>query len=54
MNNLPVTVDEITKMTGDEFSDFAYSISQGRGKGRMKSQDNAERVNLTKWGTVAL
>ena len=54
MNNLPVTIDEITKLSGDVFSDLAYGISQGRGKNRMKQHDNAERVNNTKWSTIAL
>ena len=54
MNNLPVTIDEITKLSGDNFSDLAYSISQGRGKNRMKQHENAERINSTKWGTMAL
>lgn len=54
MNNLPVTIDEITKLSGDHFSDLAYSISQGRGKNRMKQHENAERSNSTKWGTMAL
>jgi len=54
MNNLPVTIDEITKLSGEHFSDLAYGISQGRGKNRMKSQDNAERINTTKWATIAL
>ena len=54
MNNLPVTIDEITKLSGDHFSDLAYSISQGRGKNRMKQHENAERANVTKWSTMAL
>lgn len=54
MNNLPVTIDEITKLSGDHFSDLAYSISQGRGKNRMKQHENAERANNTKWATMAL
>ena len=54
MNNLPLGCDEITKMTADELSDFLYSISQGRGRGRMKSQENAERLNLTRWSLICL
>lgn len=54
MNNLPVTIDEITKLSGDHFSDLAYSISQGRGKNRMMQHSNEERLNATKWGTIAL
>jgi hypothetical protein len=54
MNNLPVTIDEITKMSGDHFSDLVYSISQGRGKNRMTQHTNEERHNATKWATIAL
>ena len=54
MNNLPVGCDEITKMNADELSDMSYSVSQGRGRARMKSQENAERVNLTKWAMICL
>jgi hypothetical protein len=54
MNNLPVTIDEITKLSGDQFSDLAYSISQGRGKNRLKQHENVERINNIKWGTIGL
>jgi hypothetical protein len=54
MNNLPNTMDEITNMSGMEFSDVAYSISQGRGKNRMKSQSNALRLNNTSWKNMTL
>lgn len=49
MNNLLNTIDEITNTSPQEFSDLAYSISQGRGKNRMKSSSNEERLNLTTW-----
>jgi hypothetical protein len=54
MNNLPNTIDEITNMPGHEFSDLAYSISQGRGKNRMKSQANVLRTNNTTWKNMTL
>ena len=54
MNNLPNTIDEITNTTPIEFSDLAYSISQGRGKHRMKASTNEERVNLTSWQGITL
>ena len=54
MNNLPVTIDEVTKLSGDHFSDLAYSASQGRGKNRMQQHSNAERINATKWATIVL
>ncbi len=54
MNNLANTIDEITNTTPQEFSDLAYSISQGRGKNRMKSQTNEMRVNNTSWQGITL
>ena len=54
MNNLPLGCDEITKMTPDNFSDFSYAASQGRGRGRMKSNENAERNNFARWETIVL
>ena len=54
MNNLGLGCDEITKMKPDDFSDFAYAVSQGRGRGRMKSSENSERMNMAKWQTILL
>lgn len=54
MNNLPNTIDEITNTTAMEFSDLAYSLSQGRGKNRMKAQTNEMRINNTTWNAITL
>lgn len=54
MNNLANTIDEITNLSGMEFSDLAYSISQGRGKNKMKGSTNELRVNNTKWQGITL
>jgi hypothetical protein len=54
MNNLANTIDEITNMSSADFSDLAYSISQGRGKNRMKSQSNEMRINNTTWQGITL
>jgi hypothetical protein len=54
MNNLPNTIDEITNMTGMEFSELAYSISQGRGKNKMKASVNEARINNTSWQGITL
>jgi hypothetical protein len=54
MNNLPLGCDEITKMHPDAFSDFAYAISQGRGRSRMKASENVERMNFAKWQNMVL
>jgi len=54
MNNLPYTVDEITNISADDFSDLAYGMSQGRGKDRMKGASNELRDNSTTWATMSL
>lgn len=54
MNNLPYTVDEITNITPDDFSNLAYSMSQGRGSDRMKGASNELRDNSTTWQTISL
>ena len=54
LNNFANTLDEITNTSPMEFSDLAYSISQGRGKNKMKSQVNEQRVNLTSWQGITL
>lgn len=54
MNNLANTIDEITNTSPMEFSDLSYSISQGRGKNRMKASTNEMRVNLTSWNGITL
>lgn len=54
LNNLANTIDEITNTSPMEFSDLAYSISQGRGKNRMKASANEERLNLTSWQGITL
>jgi hypothetical protein len=54
MNNLPYTIDEMTNMQAADFSTLAYSISQGRGRDRMKQSANEMRSNQTSWATIAL
>lgn len=54
LNNLPATIDEITNMREEIISQLAYAITQGRGKNRMESQSNAERLNHTFWRLVAI
>jgi hypothetical protein len=54
MNNLPFTMDEITNMTAEEFSDLLYGMSQGRGKDRQKASANELRANLTFWQNLSL
>lgn len=51
MRNIPMLFDEMTQLTVEGKSDLVYDITQGRGKNRMKSSENAERINHTKWAT---
>jgi hypothetical protein len=54
MNNLPFTMDEITNMKPEEFSDLSYAMSQGRGKDRQKASANELRLNMTSWNSLSL
>ena len=54
MNNLCFTVDEMTNTPPKDFSILAYSMSQGRGKHRVKSQSNELRQNHTHWANMSL
>jgi len=49
MQNLTVTIDELTNMKPEMMSDLVYDITSGKGKGRMSSKANVERVNTTTW-----
>lgn len=49
MQSLCATIDEITNMAPEQMSNQIYDITSGKGKNRMKSQENAERANHTKW-----
>jgi len=52
LNNIPACIDEITNMAPDKASPLAFSLSQGRGKNRMTSSANSERINDTTWSTI--
>jgi hypothetical protein len=54
MNHLPFTMDEITNMEAEEFSDMSYGMSQGRWKDRVKAATNELRANTTFWQTISL
>jgi hypothetical protein len=54
MNHLPYTMDEITNMSAEEFSDMTYAMSQGRWKDRVKASTNELRLNTTFWNTISL
>lgn len=52
LNNLPGMIDEITNMAPDKSSDLSFQLNQGRGKNRMDSSSNNERINDTTWCTI--
>ena len=52
VQNLPICIDEITNMPNDEVSNLAYVATQGRGRNRMMSQSNSERINNTTWALI--
>jgi hypothetical protein len=54
LNNLPLTVDELSNMKPEEVSNFLYGITQGRGKDRMEANTNSLRANLTTWATIGI
>lgn len=54
MNNLPVTMDEITNIDDEALSELAYDIPQGRGRHRMESQSNKLRLNTVSWMTFVI
>jgi hypothetical protein len=54
MNNHLLTIDEITKLKADIFSELVYSVTQGRGSNRMRRDKNEERMNDTTWSNFWL
>ena len=54
MSALSTTIDEITNMSGEQASDFMYGITNGRGRNRMSSKENTERVNYTEWANITV
>lgn len=54
LNNIPLTVDEMTNSKPEEISNFLYGITQGRGRDRMNANSNTLRTNNTSWRTVGV
>jgi hypothetical protein len=52
--NIPITIDEITNIKTEVFSEQVYGITQGRGKHRMEGGSNALRVNDTHWALLGV
>jgi hypothetical protein len=57
LRSLPLVTDEITTNNRKDFEwfpAFLFSMSEGRGKERMESGSNKERLNLSTWATLAI
>lgn len=57
LNSMPLVTDEITSKNRDNFEwfpAFLLDMTEGRGKERMESGANKERLNLSTWMTVCL
>lgn len=54
MNNVCICSDELTNLAPQEVSDFIYGFSEGRGRNRLESGANRERVNETFWASIHL
>lgn len=54
LNNLPATMDELTNATPKDYSDFLYSLSNGKGKERMMAGSNELRENNTTWQNITV
>lgn len=52
--NLPICIDEVTKMTVEEMQQFLLSLTGGRAKHRMMASANQERVNNATWASICL
>jgi hypothetical protein len=54
LNGIVCCIDEMTNITPEESSDLLYGSTQGRGRNRMQSGTNAERVNRVTWKLISL
>lgn len=58
LKSLPLIVDETTNKARQNdmewFPTFVFDICEGRGKERMESQENKERINNTVWSLLTL
>lgn len=53
-NSLGSYMDEITNISPEEASNLVYTATMGRGKDRMKANENALRTNTTRWNGITL
>lgn len=54
LKNIPVCVDEVTTLNEEAIQDLVFSATQGKGKNRMSSSANAERINNTTWASITI
>lgn len=57
LRNLPLLSDEITSKSrrdAEWFPEFVFDLAEGRGKERMESGANKERINTSVWGLLAI
>lgn len=57
LNSLPFVCDELTMKARNDmewFPGFVFDFSEGRGKERMESGANKERINNTTWSSLAM
>lgn len=57
LNSIPLLSDEITSKNHKDFEwfpEFVFDLSEGRGKERMESGANKERINTSIWSLLAL
>lgn len=52
-NNISLFIDEFTNKSAEVCSDIVYMSTHGRGKERMSSSANVERINNTRWNLAA-
>lgn len=52
LQHLPLILDEMTNMDGEELSKFSFQLSQNRAKNRLQAHTNAERQNDSTWSTL--
>lgn len=54
LNNIPPTMDELTNMSSEEYSELLYALSNGKGKERMVAGSNELRENNTTWCSASV
>lgn len=49
VQNMIICMDELTNLNPEEVSNLAFGATNGRGKNRLQSSANSERINNTTW-----